>query len=348
MNRVDVEPERFEPASEDASFRCYFRATVNGVTSIVMDAPPHSQNNRSFLAVARMLGQAGLTAPHIEAADLELGLIQLEDLGSTCYLDVLNERTADALYGEALDALVTMQGRVDANNLPPYDRALLLRELSLFGEWFLGHHLGLELSTNDRRILDEAFELLCTACLEQPQVFVHRDYHSRNLMYREGHTGNPGIIDFQDAVRGPLTYDLVSLLRDVYIAWPADRVESWVREYRDKAVRAGLTHIQASVDAARGEVRQGIRPAHPIDESQLMRWLDLTGAQRHLKIAGLFCRLSHRDGKPRYLHDIPLALDYLTQTCAARPELNALGELLDRLQVRRAMDDSLDAMDSSA
>ncbi|MDH5785660.1 MAG: phosphotransferase [Chromatiales bacterium] len=286
------------PASADASFRRYFRVSRDGESHIAMDAPPDKEDSRPFLTVGSALFEAGLHVPQIHHHDLEQGFMLLSDLGSTPYLTVLNEQSVERLYGDAMGALAVMQSCVDAGELPPYDEALLRREMALFTDWFLGTHLGLELSDSERQLLEDTFSQLVQSALEQPQVFVHRDYHSRNLMVC-GH--NPGIIDFQDAVNGPVTYDLVSLLRDCYIAWPRELVEEWVQGYHDIALDHGI-------------IRQPM-------SGQFLRWFDLMGVQRHLKAIGIFARLNHRDGKPGYLNDIPRTLGYVEEVSGRYPEL---------------------------
>ena len=305
---------RLEPASEDASFRRYFRVHTGSRTRIAMDAPPPMEDCRPFVSVLGLLRGAGVNAPALHAADVECGFLLLDDLGSRCYLDVIDEANADALYADAFETLLDMQCRIGSGQLPPYDERRLRGELALFREWFLARHLGIELDGALSAALDGTFEALVRVCVEQPRVFVHRDYHSRNLMrLGDGDPGrNPGVIDFQDAVEGPVTYDLVSLLRDVYVRWPENRVAGWVDAYRDRAVARGL------VDAGGRRFR---------------RWFDLTGVQRHLKIAGIFARLWHRDGKPRYLDDLPLALAYLAQVAPLYPETEAVVRVLEERDV---------------
>ena len=329
---------RLEPASEDASFRRYFRVHAGSRTRIAMDAPPPMEDCRPFVHVLGLLRAAGVNAPALHAADVERGFLLLDDLGSRCYLDVLDEANAEALYADACETLLEMQCRIRPGQVPPYDERRLREELELFREWFLARHLGVVLDGALSLALDATFEALVRACVEQPQVFVHRDYHSRNLMYLgnrcrggdpegdpEGHpedepgsgprgdpAGNPGVIDFQDAVDGPITYDLASLLRDVYVRWPQDRVADRVDAYHDRAVARRL------VDAGRERFR---------------RWFDLVGVQRHLKIAGIFARLWHRDGKPRYLDDLPLTLEYLAEVAPRHPETEPVVRVLEELDV---------------
>jgi N-acetylmuramate 1-kinase len=297
------------PASADASFRRYFRVTdTSGASFIVMDAPPDKEDSRPFVRIARRLRVLGLNVPEILAEDLAQGFLLITDLGDRLYLAALNESTVTPLYRDALAALLRLQsGTVhDTTFLPPYDAALLQREMELFREWYVGRHLGKTLSADQHGTLDRVFGLLAASALEQPTVWVHRDYHSRNLMVT-AHS-SPGILDFQDAVQGPITYDLVSLLRDCYVAWPRERVEAWVREYRALARAAGL--------------------ATGTDEQRFLRWFDWMGVQRHLKAAGIFARLNHRDGKPGYLNDIPRTLAYVTDVTERYAELHPLRDLL--------------------
>lgn len=285
--------ETLEPASSDASFRRYFRAWEDGRSYIAMDAPPPRENVRPFLAVAGLMREAGVQTPEIHAADPERGFVLLGDFGTRSYLDGLAEDSADRLYGDALAALLRLQTgvSVESAGLPAYDEALFRRELEIFREWFLGRLLGLEPSAPEAALLDEAWQRLIDSALEQPRVCVHRDFHSRNLMVTED--ANPGVLDFQDAVVGPIAYDLVSLLRDCYIDWPAGRVHGWMNGYRDTLRDAGL------LDAAGAE--------------RFRRWFDLMGMQRHLKAIGIFSRLKLRDGKPGYLKDIPRTFGYVLE-----------------------------------
>jgi N-acetylmuramate 1-kinase len=297
------------PASADASFRRYFRVTQGADSYIVMDAPPDKEDSGPFLQVARILGSLDLNVPMILARDMERGFLLLSDLGSCQYLDALPaEGAADELYADALRSLRTMQ-TADAGlsqGLPRYDRALLLREMELLPEWFLRRHLGLTIETRERAMLEGLFESLVEAVVSQPACFVHRDYHSRNLLVTP--ENNPGILDFQDAVWGPVTYDLASLLRDCYIAWPPARVRHWVLEYRESLLEAGF-----KLDA---------------DAATFVRWFDLTGLQRHLKVLGIFARLFYRDGKPQYLKDLPRVLEYVRDTALVYPETAAFAEFI--------------------
>jgi aminoglycoside/choline kinase family phosphotransferase len=298
------------PASADASFRRYFRVTRAGHEPvIVMDAPPGKEDVGPYLRVAAMLQAFGVNAPRVIERSVEDGFLLLTDLGTTMYLpELARPGRADPLYGDAIAALVRIQARgaEAARTLPPYDEKLLRFEMSLFPDWLLERHLQLELSAHDSRVLRDGMDALVANALEQPQVFVHRDYHSRNLMVCP--VANPGILDFQDAVRGPLTYDLVSLLRDSYIAWPQERVVGWALRFRREAADAGL-------ETGR-------------DDAQFLRWLDLMGVQRHLKVGGIFARLWLRDGKPGYLADIPRTLQYAVGSCARHADFHKLGELI--------------------
>jgi N-acetylmuramate 1-kinase len=301
------------PASADASFRRYFRVTGNGATYIVMDAPPGKEDLRPFIEIARRLHHLGLNVPEVLEQDLARGYLLLTDLGQQMYLPQLNESSVERLYGDALGALVVLQAGIftDPGFLPEYDEALLRRELELFREWYLGRHLGLTLNTAQTAALDEAFTALVRSALSQPRVWVHRDYHSRNLMVTPGNS--PGILDFQDAVRGPATYDLVSLLRDCYIAWPQERIEEWALGYQTLALQSGLPVCE--------------------DEAQFLREFDLMGVQRHLKATGIFARLNQRDGKTGYLSDIPRTLGYVVGVSGRHPGLHGLHNLLMDLRI---------------
>jgi len=296
-------------ASADASFRRYFRVH-NGVESfIVMDAPPLKGDCLSFIRVAGYLESMQLNAPRIIEADLEKGFLLLSDLGSEQYLARLKSapEQAGSLYGDAIDALLTLQRRGAAyqGSLPPYDETLLRFELSLFRDWLCGTHLELDFSADDEHRWQTCCDALVDNALSQPQVFVHRDYHSRNLMVME--QDNPGILDFQDAVEGPFTYDLVSLLKDCYISWPAGEVRQWALGYYQK------------LSAATREL---------VDEQQFCRYFELMGVQRELKAAGIFCRLNHRDGKPAYLGDVPRTLNYIVELGSRYKELDFLVSLI--------------------
>ncbi|NIP47324.1 MAG: phosphotransferase [Gammaproteobacteria bacterium] len=305
---VDVD---LQPASSDASFRRYFRIRLDGGSKILMDAPPDREDCRPYVAVSDLLASAEVHVPAIYARDLACGFLLLEDLGQRSYLDALDADSASSLYGEALDTLLRMQVRVPPDSVPGYDTALVMQELALFDEWFLRRHLGIDTAGALGKALSEIFRVLAERFEQQAKVFVHRDYHSRNLMHTR--VRNPGVLDFQDAVAGPAAYDVVSLLRDVYIEWPAARVEEWLIEYHGDALSRGVP-----VSA---------------DPRQFLCDVDFVGAQRHLKIAGIFCRLFYRDAKPDYLRDIPLTLRYLMAECERQPALAALRQLLDDLDV---------------
>jgi hypothetical protein len=301
---------RIEPASSDASFRRYFRAHCAGRTYIVMDAPPEKEDVRPYLKVSALLEGLGVHVPHVHERDVARGLLLLEDLGSTLYLERLSAGDdPEPLYADALAALAAIQvrGAAASAELAPYGRAELMREMHLMPEWFLARHLQLTLSADETALVGETFEFLTREALAQPAVFVHRDYHARNLMLLAAR--NPGIIDFQDALRGPVGYDLVSLLKDCYIAWPRERVVGWVSAYR------------ARLSAQGG-------PAGP-SAAQFLRWFDLIGVQRHVKVLGIFCRLWYRDGKSGYLGDLPRTLDYVRDTCTRYGELAAFGRFLE-------------------
>ncbi|MGH8140079.1 MAG: aminoglycoside phosphotransferase family protein [Steroidobacteraceae bacterium] len=308
---LGLHPERVEPASSDASFRRYFRVFRKGETFIVMDAPPQKEDVRPYLKVTRLLETIGVHVPHVHEADAAQGLLLLEDLGGTHYLQRLGAGDdPDRLYGDALAALAEIQtrGGEAAGELGPYDREPLAREMALMPEWFFQRHLGLALAQSETQILDAAFELLIREAMAQPAVFVHRDFHSRNLMVLGER--NPGVLDFQDALRGPIGYDLVSLLKDCYIGWPRERVEQWVSGYRN---------LLRSRGGAGGS-----------GDREFLRWFDLIGLQRHIKVLGIFARLWYRDGKPGYLADLPLTLEYVRDTCARYPELEDLSGLLEQ------------------
>lgn len=302
---------RLEPASNDASFRRYFRAwSADGATRVVMDAPPGKEDVTPFLSVAALLVGSGVHVPQVEAADTRRGFVLLEDLGTTLYLTRLAAGDdPEPLYADALQALLQMQVAVDgASSLAPYDRAALEREMALMPEWFCTRHLQLTLGAEERALLTETFERLTLEALAQPRVFVHRDYHSRNLLLLAQR--NPGIVDFQDALYGPVTYDLVSLLKDCYIDWPRERVERWVAQYRARLAAAG------------GPAGDGDR--------QFLRWFDFIGLQRHIKVLGIFARLWWRDGKSGYLADLPRTLAYVQDASRRYAELAPFAAWLER------------------
>jgi aminoglycoside/choline kinase family phosphotransferase len=311
LSGFTVLPETLRAASADASFRRYFRVdTQDGASLIVMDAPPPQEDVRPFMQVAEVFGNTGLSVPKILEQDIERGFLLLSDLGSTTYLNQLNNDTAHKLYIDAIDALILLQTQSKPEVLPEYDRALLLRELQLFPEWYIGKHLQVTLSDEQNKTLNKVFDTLLANNLAQAQVYVHRDYHSRNLMVLP--SGNPGILDFQDAVYGPITYDLVSLLRDAYIQWDEEMVLDWVIRYWERAKRAGL-------------------PVAP-DIDTFYRDFEFMGLQRHLKVLGIFARLSHRDGKHAYLKDLPLVMEYTLKAARRYTALVPLVRLIEKLE----------------
>ena len=302
------------PASADASFRRYFRARFDdGTTRVVMDAPPANEDCRPWLHVQELFHAAGVHVPDVLAADLENGFLLLSDLGSTTYLNAFDDKNPPALYGDATDALVRIQLASKRGALPAYDRALLKRELDLFPDWYVAKHLNIDLTQQQRETLAAAFEKILAINLAEPAVFVHRDYHSRNLMVTDP---NPGIVDFQDAVYGPISYDLVSLLRDAYVEWPEELVLDWAVRYWEKARKAGLP-VRA-------------------DFGDFYRDFEWMGVQRHIKVLGIFARLCHRDGKDGYLRDMPLVAKYLRAACARYRDLGPLLKLLDELEEANA------------
>lgn len=308
-----VDPATVRPASADASFRRYFRVDTARGSRIVMDAPPSHEDCRPFVKVARLLRDAGLNAPQVLAWDEAAGFMLLSDLGTTTYLARLDAATAPALYGDALDALVRLQGIAAEQEVPPYDEALLSREMDLFPQWYVARHHGVTLSDTEQAQLQRCFSLILANNLAQPRVLVHRDYHSRNLMVcgEPGQGSNPGIIDFQDAVWGPVTYDLASLLRDAYVEWDEELQIDWAVRYWQRARQAGLP-----VDA---------------DFGNFWRDFEWMGLQRQLKVLGIFCRLSHRDGKDGYLGDLPRVWRYAHKVSMRYRVLTPLAQLLERL-----------------
>lgn len=291
---------RLEAVSGDASFRRYFRAISGEFSWIAVDAPPEKEDSQPFIDVALALANADVSVPEVCSYDLSQGFMLLGDLGDELYLPHLTGDKVDELYAQALTTLIQMQQcqALPGKHLPSYDETLLRREVELFRDWFAEQLLDIELDDEGQRLISFLFDYLIDAALEQPKVFVHRDYHSRNIMYRKGEA--PGIIDFQDAVHGPITYDLVSLLRDCYINWPDEQVYAWVEQFRQDLIQNGQ---------------------HMPDAKHFARWFDLMGAQRHLKAIGIFARLHIRDGKPAYLADIPRTLNYLIAVTAKFEEL---------------------------
>ena len=295
-------------ASSDASFRRYFRWQGAGRSLIVMDAPPPQEDCAPFVKMAHLLAEARLNVPQILAADLERGFLLLNDLGRQTYLDVINESNADALFADAVQALLAFQQLPMDTPLPSYDDALLRRELQLFPEWYVQRHLGVEFNEQQQAMWQRVSQLLIDSALAQPRVLVHRDYMPRNLMLSEP---NPGVLDFQDAVYGPVTYDVTCLFKDAFLSWPETRVRGWLEGYWQQARAAGIP--------VQGELEDFLRAS------------DLMGVQRHLKVIGIFARICHRDGKPRYLGDVPRFFSYIEAVLARRPELAELAELLGSL-----------------
>ncbi len=310
-----LDTQTVRPASSDASFRRYFRVDSPTGSYVVMDAPPDKEKVEPFIRIAGIFGQSGVSVPGVLAKNIEKGFLLLSDLGVITYLNELNDETANRLYLDAINALISIQSISQPDVLPEYDRAVLLRELNLFPEWYIGKHLNVQVSGKQSAELEKVFNLILANNLSQPQVYVHRDYHSRNLMYLGKDGNNPGILDFQDALFGPVTYDLVSLLKDAYIEWDEEKVLDWVIRYWEKAKRIGL-------------------PVNP-DIDLFYRDFEFMGVQRHLKVLGIFARLYHRDGKETYLNDIPLVLKYVEKTARRYSELAPLARLLDEIQDKK-------------
>ena len=296
------------PASIDASSRRYFRIDAEDRSLIAMDAPPHSEDSRPFVCIAALMKQAGINAPEIVASDMAQGFLLLTDLGDTTYLAALTEDNASTLFGDAIDAVIRWQLFSRDGVLPAYDEALLRRELRLFPDWYIKQHLRHELTTAQADSLDQTFTRIVRANLAQPTVFVHRDFMPRNLMVS---TPNPGVLDFQDAVVGPIAYDVVSLLRDAFVSWNEARVLEWARLYFDRAHRAHLPL--------------------PADFEDFWRDFEWMGVQRHLKVLGIFARIKYRDGKPHYLEDAPRFIGYVRAVAQRDGELAPLARLFDEL-----------------
>ena len=306
--------ESIRPASNDASFRRYFRIdTAQGASLIAMDAPPPMEDCHPFVHAADVMHAAGLSVPVVHESELARGFLLLDDLGTRTYLDELTPSSAPELYRDALGALVRLQRASRPGVFPPYERALLERELMLFPDWYLARHREVELHGADARVLSDAFEALLANLLAQPCVYVHRDYHSRNLMVLDG-ARNPGVLDFQDAVSGPITYDLVSLLRDAYVVWPEEQVIDWAVRYWELARAASLPVAD--------------------DFGAFYRDFEWMGLQRHLKVLGIFARLNYRDGKSRYLADLPLVLDYVERAARRYRAFGPLLQLIERVESR--------------
>jgi len=320
LDLVDVASAR--PASADASFRRYFRVDVlpahqqrHGATLIAMDAPPERENVPAFLKVDQLLLEAGVTVPAIVAQDVAQGLVLMSDLGVSTYLQVLNPDNAATMYAEALGALVKIQKASQPGVLPEFDRAFMLREMNLFPEWYIEKHLGAKLTEAQSAELQKVFDAILANCLAQQQVYMHRDYHSRNLMWMDDQK-NPGILDFQDAVYGPITYDVASLLRDAYVQWDEELVLDWAIRYWQHAKAEGLP-VHRDIDA-------------------FYKDMEYMGLQRHIKILGIFCRLNYRDGKADYMNDLPTVLEYVRKTANRYKDLRPLVKLLDTLENKQA------------
>ena len=310
-------PFTLSPASADASFRRYFRVDFGseGGTLVVMDAPPSHEDCRPYLHVAELFGRAGAHVPAVLEKDLEQGFLLLSDLGSTTYLAALKPENARKLYGDATAALVKIQQASRPGELPDYDQTMLQRELDLFPDWYLARHLQMELSDAQKNDLRTVFERILEVNLAEPRVFVHRDCHSRNLMLLD-HEANPGVLDFQDAVYGPISYDLVSLFKDAYVEWEEEDTLDWLIRYWEQARKAGLPVSR--------------------DFAAFHRDYEFMGAQRHIKVLGIFARLYHRDGKDGYLKDMPRVAKYLRKTCERYVALAPLLRLLDAIEGRAA------------
>ena len=304
---------RISPASADASFRRYFRLEHQTGSNIIMDAPPDKEDSEPFVRISAYLASLDLNVPTVLKSSNEQGFYLLSDLGSLPYLDQLSPNNADRLYHDAMQVLLVMQSRGEcgAAKIQRYSKELLLNEMELFSEWFLKRELAITLTKNQDKILQSCYQVLLESALQQPEVFVHRDYHSRNLMYVEAF--NPGILDFQDAVWGPVTYDLVSLLRDCYILWPEHKVDEWVKNYY-------LLLCDEKI-------------INNVSETQFMRWFDLMGMQRHLKASGIFARLKHRDNKMGYIKDIPRTVNYIISAASRYPEFDVFRDVLDELDI---------------
>lgn len=296
------------PASSDASFRRYFRYQVTNKSYVAMDAPPEKENSEPFVRIAKQLAKAGIAVPHIYACDLQQGFMLLSDLGTQTWLHLLNEQNADELFRLAINTLVNIQ-QTPVDGLLAYDDALVRRELALFPDWYLAHERKLALPLALEKDWQQVCDLLVNNMLQQPRVFVHRDFMPRNLMVSEP---NPGVIDFQDAVVGPIAYDPICLFRDAFLSWPAERVYVWLQYYYEQGLKAGLPL--------------------PTSFAEFKRWADLTGVQRHLKVIGIFARIYHRDGKAHYLKDVPRFFDYLRSPIASYDELQPLARILAWLE----------------
>ena len=302
-----------KPASEDASFRTYHRLFLKNKTFIVMDAPPEQENCKVFIKITKKLRACDVNVPIIHNVNIEQGFLLLSDLGNDLYLNKLNKSSIYELYSDALSTLVAIQVLVNVGGVDEYDKSLLISEMNLFREWLIEKHLNIKLSDSQVKILTTLFDLLVNNALQQPKVFVHRDFHSRNLMVTK--ENNPGVIDYQDAVYGPISYDLVSILKDCYIKWPKEEIDKWVDFYLNKLYEE--------------------KAQYRINRDEFVRWFDLMGVQRHLKASGIFARLSHRDGKHNFLEDIPRTLSYILDLKETYEELQPICIILEELVLPR-------------
>ena len=302
-----------KPASEDASFRTYHRLFLKNKTFIVMDAPPEQENCKVFIKITKKLRACDVNVPIIHNVNIEQGFLLLSDLGNDLYLNKLNKSSIYELYSDALSTLVSIQVLVNVGGVDEYDKSLLISEMNLFREWLIEKHLNIKLSDSQVKILTTLFDLLVNNALQQPKVFVHRDFHSRNLMVTK--ENNPGVIDYQDAVYGPISYDLVSILKDCYIKWPKEEIDKWVDFYLNKLYEE--------------------KAQYKINRDEFVRWFDLMGVQRHLKASGIFARLSHRDGKHNFLEDIPRTLSYILDLKETYEELQPICIILEELVLPR-------------
>jgi aminoglycoside/choline kinase family phosphotransferase len=301
-----------KPASSDASFRRYFRIVSSNQSYILMDAPPEKENSKPFVEIANVLFNAGLNVPKIHKADFKKGFLLLSDLGNKTYLDELNQQNASLLYRDAYLALIKIQKNADTQSLKPYNDSLLMKELSLFPDWYLKLHKSYQMNDSEKNILGLTFDLLIKNINSHTQVFVHRDFHSRNLMFCNGDLGeNPGILDFQDAVKGSIVYDLVSLFKDAYIVWNEEEMMDWLIRYWEKAKQNKL------------KVQD--------DFAEFYRDFEWMGVQRHLKVLGIFARLNYRDHKANYLSDLPAVENYLRRACERYKDLHPLLKLMNKL-----------------
>ena len=298
-----------KPASGDASFRTYHRLFLKNKTFIVMDAPPEQENCKAFIKITKKLRACDVNVPIIHNVNIEQGFLLLSDLGNDLYLNKLNKSSIYELYSDALSTLVSIQVLVNVGGVDEYDKSLLISEMNLFREWLIEKHLNIKLSDSQVKILTTLFDLLVNNALQQPKVFVHRDFHSRNLMVTK--ENNPGVIDYQDAVYGPISYDLVSILKDCYIKWPKEEIDKWIDFYLNKLYEE--------------------KAQYRINRDEFVRWFDLMGVQRHLKASGIFARLSHRDGKHNFLEDIPRTLSYILDLKETYEELQPICIILEEL-----------------